>query len=269
MTFIKRFVVLLTLVAGSACGGNGGVTSPPSPQAPTIATANTVVYIGQTVAFSASGAGTIRWGGDAPAVASVDATTGAVTGITTGRVTIWAENSVGRTTRLLRVVPSFAGTWQGAWQVERCEQDGIFVTINSCSLNPPGESKFLMMRIAQSDDRITGDTMTFGSISAALPAATVGDDGTVRFAGALPPVSSSEIRIAVENFVLTSSTPGVIQGSLEHVWTVTTQPGTMRVSGRIAHLPRIAAEPTGQSRQPLPPTSGIEGLVRLISRGQQ
>jgi hypothetical protein len=66
-----------------ACGGEGGSSTPtaPSVTAPVISTTNTSIYVGQNVTFAATGGGTIRWGGDAPSVATIDQTTGRVTGV--------------------------------------------------------------------------------------------------------------------------------------------------------------------------------------------
>ena len=48
----------LALAAACGGGGGGGVTGPGS-TAPTISTSNTVIFIGQSVTFSATGGGTI------------------------------------------------------------------------------------------------------------------------------------------------------------------------------------------------------------------
>lgn len=56
---------------------------------------------------------------DNPQVATIDQTTGRVTGVGNGRVAIWAENEGERTTRLLRGLPSYGGSWVGNWIVER------------------------------------------------------------------------------------------------------------------------------------------------------
>src|SRR3954462_15585040 len=98
---MKRGCFALVLGLITACGGSKAPAAP-SVAAPTISTPNTTIYIGQTVQFTATGGGTITWGGDAPGVARVDAPTGRVTGVGNGRETIWAENAGGRTTRALR-----------------------------------------------------------------------------------------------------------------------------------------------------------------------
>src|SRR4051794_26059175 len=132
---MKRIPCVVLCLFAFACGGSSGPSTPttPSVTAPTITTTNTSVYVGQSVTFSATGGGTIRWGGDSPSVAAVDQTTGRVTGADTGRVTIWAENAGGRTTRLLKVIPSFAGSWVGNWIVDGCQQNGGFTLLNVCS----------------------------------------------------------------------------------------------------------------------------------------
>ena len=61
-----------------------------------------------------------------------------MTGVATGRVTIWAENAGGRTTRLLRILPSYSGSWTGNWVVTGCTQNGIFTTLRLCNDFPNG-----------------------------------------------------------------------------------------------------------------------------------
>ena len=122
---MKRLIIPAMLLCAAACGSDGGGTAPgPIGVAPTITPSTTMIYVGQSVQFAASGDGTIRWGGDAPGVATVDQTTGRVTGVGIGRVTIWAENAGGRTTRLLRGLPLFAGLWRGGYVVEHCQSEG-------------------------------------------------------------------------------------------------------------------------------------------------
>jgi hypothetical protein len=148
--------------------------------APTLSTTNTSIFIGQTVQFSATGGGTIRWGGDNPQVATVDQTTGRVTGVGNGRVTIWAENEGGRTTRLLRGLPSFAGTWAGNWVVEGCTANGAFAILRTCDEFPGGGSRSLGLSLTQADDASPPAPSSSGRWSVRRPRRPLGRTG--RFA---------------------------------------------------------------------------------------
>jgi Big-like domain-containing protein len=235
--------------------GCGGGSPKPSPLPPSITTPNNIVYVGQTVLFVASGTGTIRWGGDAPAVASVDAATGRVTGVGIGRVTIWAENEGGRTTRLLRVLPSFAGTWRGSYVVENCQASGVFAALTFCgTVIRIGDRLDMAMIFVQTEDHLTGGSFllaTFpgtllprGSIPGTLTDTSVGEDGQIRLAGSVEPFFTNNIRLSLENMRLESPNPGVMVGQYEQVWLDTTASGSGRVFARIDSMTRELGGPT-------------------------
>ncbi len=263
---MKRSITAAALVSLVACGGGSDNPTGPSSSvsAPTLTTANTSIFIGQTVPFAASGSGTIRWGGDNPQVATVDQTTGRVTGVGNGRVTIWAENDGGRTTRLLRGLPSFSGTWQGHWVVEGCTANGIFTIIRTCDDFPSGGSRPLGLSLTQTDERISAGSVLFGGISGTTTAATVGEDGQVRLTATLDPLPGNPIRINVDNIVLSSHSPGSIQGTLEQVWGNTELSGTMRVYARIGSLTRTSGAPALLALRPPHGARTLEDLVRLM-----
>jgi hypothetical protein len=262
---MRRVVLVLSLIVLTSCGGgSGGSTAPtPSAQAPTITTPNTMIFVGQTVQFSATG-GSIRWGGDAPSVATIDQTTGRVTGVGTGRVTIWAENEGGRTTRLLRGLPSFAGNWQGNWVVQGCTENGIFAVLHTCRSFPSGGSRSLGMTINQTDDRITGGGLAFGALTGPITPSTVAENGEVRLTAAMDPLPNNAFRVGAENVVLSSPTAGNIQGSLEQVWSNTDFSGTLRVNARIANLTRTAGGPTLSMKRSNLDAPTLEDLIRLM-----
>ena len=261
---MKRSITAAALVSLVACGGGSdGPTGPsPSVSAPTLTTANTSIYIGQTVQFAATGGGSMRWGGDNFNVATIDQSTGRVTGVGNGRVTIWAENEGGRTTRLLRGLPSFAGSWQGNWIVEGCTANGVFAILDTCAEFPNGESASLGLSLTQSDDRIAAGGMVFGGATGSTTAATVGEDGQVRMTASLNPLPDNPIRINIENIVLHSPSAGSIQGSLEQVWGSTGFSGTMRIYARVANLTRTSGGPALQAQAPNAPT--LEDLIQLM-----
>ena len=262
----SRMLVFVLSIVLAACGGKGGGTpTAPSVTAPAISTSNTMVFIGQTVQFSATGGGTIRWGGDSPQVATVDQTTGRVTGVGNGRVTIWAENEGGRTTRLLRSLPSFAGGWRGNYTIQDCQSNGIFAAIAFCNTNfRQGQSLSMTLSLSQADDRITSGGVALGSITGSLTSTTIGEDGQIRLAGTLTPLPGNSIRVSIENMRLESPNAGVIQGQYEQVWSDTTLSGTARVYGRIESLTRESGGSTLRLTAPPSGSFTLEDIVRLI-----
>lgn len=260
---MKQSIVAVALVSLVACGGSNGPNGPaPGISAPTLTTANTSIFIGQTVQFAATGGGTIRWGGDNAQVATVDQTSGRVAGIGNGRVTIWAENEGGRTTRLLRGLSSFAGSWQGNWVVESCTANGVFSILDTCDEFPGGQSASLGLSLTQTDDRIAAGTIVFGGLTGATTAAAVAEDDQARMTASLDPLPGNPIRVNIENIVLSSPAAGNIQGSFEQVWGTAEFSGTMRIYGRIANLTRSSGGPALLA--PPPNARTLEDLVRLM-----
>lgn len=263
---MKRLLVSSSaLIFAFACGGGGSSTpTAPSVTAPVISTPNTSVYVGQSVTFTATGGGTIRWGGDAPGVATVDQTTGRVTGVGSGNVTIWAENAGGRTTRLLRSMSSFAGNWQGNYVLQGCTQNGIFAALDSCKDQPGGKSLSMALVLTQTEDRVAGGSIAFGGLTGTTTPSSVGGDDQIRLTAAIDPLAGNPIRLAVENMVLNSPSPGNIQGSLEQVYSTTLASGTMRVFTRVANLTRTSGGPSLRPRAPRNATT-LDDLLRLMN----
>ena len=268
---VRAFVVSVVMLASAACGSSGGGTTAPAPvvNAPTIGTANTMIYVGQTVQFAATGGGTIRWGGDAPSVATVDATTGRVTGVGIGRVTIWAENEGGRTTRLMRGLPSFAGGWRGNYTVQDCQSNGAFAVLSFCNTNfRLGQSLSMTLSISQSEDRITSGAVALGSLTGSLTTTTVGEDGQARLAGSMTPIPGNTVRVSIENMRLESPNAGVIRGQYEQVWSDTTLSGTGRVYARIETLTRESGGPTFNFTAPRSGSYTLDDILRMV-RGER
>ena len=207
MRSVPGVVLCLGLVAcGGGSSGGGGTPTQPTETAPGITTSNTHIYMGQAVTFTATGTN-VRWGGDAPAVATVDATTGRVSGVGNGRVTIWAENAGGRTTRLLRGLPSFAGTWRGTYAVTRCQSSGQFRSVvEFCDEFRVGEILALTLVMTQTDDRLTDGTFNLGGLpDGSLTASVVSESGMLALTGQATP--DPAVTIALENVRLESATP--------------------------------------------------------------
>jgi hypothetical protein len=237
-----RVMAACGLVLAAACsggGGGGGVTGPGS-TAPTISTANTVIFIGQSVTFAATGGGTIRWGGDNPSVASVEATTGRVTGVGNGRVTIWAENDGGRTTRLLRGLPSYAGAWQGTYDVVQCVETGDFSGSGFCPAFTPGQGLLLQLSLAQTDAQVTGSFVFGTAVPGTWNATTVAEDGSLPATGLYV---SGDVTVRIENSRLESPSAGTVTGTFDQVWTVGGVTGSGLLRSELRTMSRTSGGP--------------------------
>ena len=232
-----------------ACGGGSGGSTGPSggpPQvtetAPTISTPNTHIYMGQSVTFAATGTN-VRWGGDAPSVATVDATTGRVSGVGNGRVTIWAENGGGRTTRLLRGLPSFAGMWRGTYAVTRCQSSGQWRSvIEFCDEFRVGEILTVALAMTQTDDRVTEGTFNLGDLpDGSLTPSVVSEAGMLAITGRATPDPS--VTIALENVRLESAAAGAMTGLFEQVWASPGLTGTGRLDCELRGMTRTGGGP--------------------------
>jgi hypothetical protein len=251
---MKTLMIAVCVVCSAGCGGKGGGGTAPGPivTAPTITTSNTMIHVGQTVQFTATGSGTIRWGGDNPAVATIDPITGQATGVGLGRVTIWAENEGGRTTRLLRGLPLFTGLWRGFYVVQSCQATGAHATAGFCSTSfRVGDRHNVSFIFFQTEDRVGGATFSLGpmlgftfSTPGRLTESTVGEDGQIRLSGTGEPIHNSSLRYTLENIRLESPAPGVMEGEFEQRWSDTAAPGIARVFVRLDNMTREIFFPT-------------------------
>lgn len=258
---MRNVFAVSALVLLVACGG--GPSSPaPVVNTPTITTASTMIYIGQTVQFAATGGGTIRWGGDAPGVATVDQTTGRVTGVGNGRVTIWAENAGGRTTRLLRGLPSFAGSWQGSYALTGCQSTGDMARIGFCGNFFQGQVLNMQLQTSQTEDRLTGSFALGGNVGT-LNASTVAENGMLPLTGTH---TSSNATIRLDNARLESTTAGTITGAFDQTWSVSGASGFGILSCEIRNLTRTSGGPVFGLTPPSMEDVSLEELIRRLLR---
>lgn len=246
-----------------ACGGESGGAAPvaPTPVAPVMNGSTDMVYVGQTVTFTATGTN-IKWGGDTPSVATVDQTTGAVTGVGTGRVTIWAENTGGRATRLLRVLPSYNGSWYGSYALKDCQSSGDFALGGFCSMFYSGQILNLGFDITQHRDQVTG-TFSFGGLDGVLTGGVVNEDGSLPLTGA---IVEGETTVLLQNMRAESPTPGTMKGGFDQVWASTSLSGTGRLICEIRDVTRLSGAPalTFFSRPETAAPAKLEDLIRAV-----
>jgi hypothetical protein len=263
-------VVIFIPGCGDDGGGNGGCSANPAgPGCVSLATIspNTdLVYIGQRVTFSATPATGVTWGGDAPSVATVDASTGVVTGVGTGKVTIWAQNSAGRTTRLLSVIPSYNGQWTGSYSVNGCQASGDFTAIDFCGMFYAGEILNVGFDLSQTRDQVTG-SFSLGDLVGTLSSSAVnGTDGSLPLTGTF--TNSDGLTVQVQNLRATSPSPGTMKGAFDQVWGVAGASGTGRLICDIRDVTRTSGAPTLRSLLPDPrtPALTLEQAIKAVRR---
>lgn len=134
----------VTLLVSLSCESR--TPTPPSPTVTsvTISTSTDMLKIKETATFAATASlsdGTTApvtdWRSDTPAVATVDAASGKVTGVSAGAATIVATHDGMSGTKLVRVVPDFAGTWVGSFEITGCSASGVYVAERGCDQGSP------------------------------------------------------------------------------------------------------------------------------------
>jgi Big-like domain-containing protein len=195
----RRSAILLSASLSIGCGSPSSPT-PIHPASLVIQLPSSTVLVGSTVtpsvlALASDGTTStvtsgVRWVTDAPSVLSVS-TTGVVTGLASGRATVFATYQEMSSAIALRVIPVAAGTWRGAGHVTLCT--GFFDERTCSRLVPTGSSGALTVTLTQSGDSVSGtiELITTPPPVFALSAplrfsgpldGTILDDGTLRAA---------------------------------------------------------------------------------------
>jgi hypothetical protein len=142
---------------------------------------------------------------------------GVLTGRKSGAVTVSAAYGDYRTTRELRVVERYSGTWRGNLQVERCVRtSGAGSSYCRFILNQDIPLEFT---VTQSDQKVSGSISFFDTVGTLLTAGpvegSVTDSGNLELTGTARSVSSSgqNETSRIEEFRAHSLATGSIAGS--------------------------------------------------------
>jgi hypothetical protein len=212
-----------------ACSGGGSTpTAPSTPTATsiTVASTGTSLFLGATETFTATvtlSNGTTQaltggtWSSDATGVATVVGTTGAVTGISSGEVTVIVDAQGVRGTKRIRVLPRYQGIWFGNYTVNTCAQTGDFIAADLCgTVLIVGNTLSAGLNFSQNGASITGQTL-LGSLFSDSLTATVATNGSLPIqVGATLPGFTTRVNQAWQ---LTITQAGRIDGSLTQTWT--------------------------------------------------
>jgi hypothetical protein len=146
----KPLVLLVSLGVCVSCGSSPAPTAPttptPTPSATSVTLTVNAPAVGSTVQATATATlsnGTTvpitsGFGGDASGVATVSGS-GAITGVASGPVTVWADYQGVRGSKLLHVLPNYAGTFSGSYSVDGCQSNGDFSSFGFCGIFTTGQ----------------------------------------------------------------------------------------------------------------------------------
>jgi hypothetical protein len=262
---VKHIAPIALLVTAAACGGSSGPAAAPTPppSAPTISTSNDIVFIGQTVTFSANGTTPVSWGSDERHIISVDEPSGRVTGVGNGTAVLWAKNAGGKTTRTLRGAPSYNGSWQGSYAITGCQSTGGFALGGFCGSFFSGQILTMQWSLAQPRLDVTG-VFTLGSLGpGALGTSSIDNNGDLPMTGE---IRTGTTTIFLDNARLSSPTPGTMTGRFDQVWGDSTLSGTGRLICEIRNITRSSGAPALSTAPSVAPRSFKDAISAVLGR---
>jgi hypothetical protein len=267
-TLFTASLVSLSLLV-SACGKGGGTPTAPAATTQTInVTGPDRVFIGGTETFTAtavmsdgsSRAVTTGWASDAPGVATVEPTTGRVTGAGSGMATIFIVHEGRQGQKVVRSLPNFQGAWSGSYAIRGCTQSGQIAAANLCG------DTFTVNRVLPTNLSLTQDAdraqgrFFLGSLGGD-GSGPVQTDGRLQLTGAIHDGGTTIETV----WALDSQTPGRITGGFTMLWRLSGFSGDVRVTADIRDLnrssnmtPGAAAVVTGGART-------LEDLKRMVT----
>jgi hypothetical protein len=249
-------LLAVATVLGAGCGkgnngqSNGTPTGPSSTAITSIAvnSSGPTLTVGNTETFTATatlGSGTTQplsggvWGLDAPTVASVGGSTGAVKGLTAGAVTVFVDAQGVRGTKLINVVPSYQGQWAGGYTVTDCSDTEDFHLGGLCALFAPGLQAAAGFQLTQAGKAVTGATRLGIVISDAFSTSINGDGGLTFSVNA-----TSGTTTVLQFWSINVLTPGRMSGTLRQEWSDSSIAGHATVNATITDITLAGAQPT-------------------------
>jgi hypothetical protein len=211
---MRRAMLALALVAGCA------KDTPPSPTVSgiTLTSPNSLVHIGATEQIT--GAVSLSdgssqppggvWTSGAPAIASVS-TTGLLTGLASGDVTVSFTQGGRVAAKRFRVLPNYAGTWSGTYRVAACGQTGqVASTVNPCGVTFRSNTVLpYTLNLTQMQDSVAG-RFFLGALQFDQASGPVAGNGALVISSVVrsPPASVDAI------WTLQSMAPGALAGAV-------------------------------------------------------
>lgn len=124
-----------------------------------------LLYIGISETFTATATksdGSINaviggaWSGKNSSVATVDATTGLVTIVGSGTVSISVTYDGKTGSKSIRGLPNYQGTWSGSYRFDSCSATGDFLAAGFCDTIPSGTVAPTDLVLTQVGDQVSG-----------------------------------------------------------------------------------------------------------------
>src|SRR5262245_49613969 len=263
MRTLSRFVIVASLVL-SACGGGGSPSTPTPTPTPSNATVTGIVVSTldfvrlnspqRLVLSTTMSDGTTRvvegtWESSDPAIATV-AADGLVTGVASGESVITAQYQSFRAERRLRIVPDYAGQWDGGYRIANCRDEGDWEGF--CEGEDPSIEWSLELTFTQVGGDVAGLVLAFEDV--AIPVigfiATNGQlavGGSVNIGSAAEPFlvdvtnwdtgASNNNLVMNGRFEVVGSAPD-LEGEFRYFCEVTVLNKTRAASGQLDGAPR-------------------------------
>jgi hypothetical protein len=245
MLTLLRLWWLPCLALAAACSDGGTRTVTPLNPSPTTfsVTGSDLMVVGNSETFAAVGITgaaltALRWGSDAPTVATVDPLTGQVTAVGAGAATIFADGPSIRGAKLIRTLPNFGGSWKGTYEETGCEASGDLANRGVCS---GSEYDFaiadMTMTLKQDRASVSGEFTLLG-YRASDVSGSVSTDGTLTFTAAA--LNQSQLKLELQNVRFELPEKVRMTGSFEQVYTsrTTSQSGTWRIFASLRSMQR-------------------------------
>jgi hypothetical protein len=199
-------------------------------------TQETTTFIGTAMHTRAGSVPVTQWSSDAPQVATVESSSGKVTGVTAGKATVIAEHDAQRDTKLVHVVPNFQGGWVGDYLITACTDSGDFKAEGFCQGFAVNTDLAIMASLTQNGDAAQG-TLTFGTLPATV-LGTVDDANALMFADATITIETLTIKIVSAKFTVAGADR--LGGTFRATWSDRTATGSGEFDGRLNTVVRIS-----------------------------
>jgi hypothetical protein len=251
---VRGLALVSCLMVMVGCGGDNPAATP-TPVAPTASrltvSGGTNVYIGQTLQLTSSltlsdgttQTPTCTWAGDNPSVATIDASSGLVSGQGSGEESVWCDASGLRGAKLLRGLPNYGGTWSGDYTVTSCTQTGDVALANFCGSYTPGSTAPYRWDLAQVGDLVSG-TFTLGALQFTTITASVPLGGNITFTSR----NVSDASTLTVTWQANIPRPNTLVASLAETLTSAGLSGQAVVSGTVTTMTRTASPLIATSR---------------------
>jgi hypothetical protein len=201
----------------------------PSPTLTSVALTLNTPGVGATVQATAlatmsngtTSAITTGFGGDAAAVATVSSS-GSVTGVSIGDVTVFVDYQGMRGTSRIHVLPNYSGIFIGTYTIDSCVDSGGVHDTGFCDTFTVGRSLPIGLNNTQSNTltSVVGQ-FALGSLVGSANG-TVSNGGELTYSGVF---TSGTLKIDLQNLVATSPAVGQMAGHFTQLWTDTTLTG--------------------------------------------